>query len=149
MVQIMLSKAFRNEPGLSQALRLRFAFLDISAMILFVLVLILALRSIHRKDVRAHAQYMACTVMIALEPAVERFLLFWVPGIGDFGAALNVSLLIMEVIVAVLLYVEWHSGRLSPAYVMTFVYFVGVHLLLEPVSGSTSFQSFAWWFAAL
>ena len=149
MVQIMLLKAFRHEPGLSQALRLRFAFIDISAMVLFVLVLILALRKIYRKDVRAHAQYMACTVLIALEPAVERFLLFWVPGIGDFGVALNVSLFIMEVIVAVLLYVEWRSGRLSPGYVMTFVFFVAVHLLLEPVSGSTSFHSFAHWFATL
>jgi hypothetical protein len=149
MVQIMLLKAFRNDPGLSQALRLRFAFLDISAMAFFVLVLLLALRAIYRKDVRAHAQYMACTVLIALEPAVERFLLFWVPGIGDFGAALNVSLFTMEAIVAGLLYVEWRSGRLRPGYVMTFVFFVAVHLLLEPVSGSKSFQSFAHWFAAL
>jgi hypothetical protein len=46
---------------------------------------------------------MSCTVLIALEPAVERFLLFWIPGIGDFGAALNITLFIMETIVAALL----------------------------------------------
>ena len=149
MVQIMLLRAFRNEPGLSQALRFRFAFLDISAMAFFVLVLILALRTIYRKDVRAHAQYMSCTVLIALEPAVERFLLFWIPGIGDLGVALNVTLFIMVEIVAVLLNVEWRSGRLRPGYVMTFAFFVAVHLLLEPVSGSTWFQSFAHWFATL
>jgi hypothetical protein len=44
---------------------------------------------------------MSCTVLIALEPAVERFLLFWIPGIGDFGAALNITPFIIETIVGV------------------------------------------------
>lgn len=149
MVQIMLLKAFGNEPGLSQALRLQFAFLDMSAMVLFALVLILALKAIYRYDVTAHVQYMSCTVLVALEPALERFLLFWVPGIGDFGVALNFTLFIMEAIVAVLLFGEWRCGRLRPPYVMTLAFFAAVHLLLEPVSASTTFVSFARWFATL
>lgn len=149
MVQIMLLKAFQNAPGLSQALRLQFAVLDISALVLFVLFLMLALKAIYQKDVKAHAQYMSCTVLLALEPALERLLLFWLPGIGGFDVALNLTLFIMEAIVAVLLYAEWRSGRVRPPYVATFAFFVAVHLLLEPVSASTTFLRFAHWFATL
>jgi hypothetical protein len=58
----------RERAGSVAALRLRFAFLDISAMVFFVVLLILAVRAIRRKDVKAYAQYMSCTVLIALEP---------------------------------------------------------------------------------
>ena len=149
MVQIMLVKAFRNAPGVSESLRLQFAFLDMGAMLFFVLALALALKTIYQKNVKVHAQYMSCTVLIALEPALERFLLFWIPGVDDFGVALNLSLFSMEAIVVVLLYVAWRTGGFRPPYVMTFGFFVTMHLLLEPASASTWFKSFARWFANL
>jgi hypothetical protein len=143
MVQIMLLK----DQGISRTLRIKFTFLDLSALFLFIVVLSLALKSIYRRDVKAHAQYMSCTVLIVLEPAVERFLLHWVPGIGSFDVALNVTLLIMAVIVAALISIEWRSDRIHAAYLMTFAFFMAVFFLLEPVSSSATFQSFAHWFA--
>ena len=64
MVQLMILKYEE-----SQALRLlKFAFLDMTAMILFVAFLGLGLRSIRRKQVGDHLRYMGCTALFALEP---------------------------------------------------------------------------------
>ncbi|MCI0352175.1 MAG: hypothetical protein L0Z53_22375 [Acidobacteriales bacterium] len=145
MVQIMVLKV----PGLSQTLRMKFAFLDISAMLFFVLFLSLALRSIYRGEVKKHAQYMSCTVLIALEPGLERLLLYRIPNIGSFDVALNVALVMMAAIAAALLYSEWRSDRVRIPYVVILAFFVTVHLLLAPVSTSSTFQSFARWFATL
>jgi uncharacterized membrane protein YozB (DUF420 family) len=88
MVQLMILRYQETS-----ALRLlKFAFLDITAMALFVVFLSLALWSVRLKDVDAHARYMAGTVLFALEPAVERVFVFFVPGVTGFEPALYLAL---------------------------------------------------------
>jgi uncharacterized membrane protein YozB (DUF420 family) len=68
MVQLMI---FRYEQ--TNAIRLlKFTFLDIGAMTLFVTFLVLAILRMRHNDRDGHARYMAGTVLFALEPALER-----------------------------------------------------------------------------
>jgi hypothetical protein len=145
MVQIMIL----DDPGIAQPLRSKLVFLDTSAMLFFAFVFSLALKNIYLRHIKAHAQYMACTVLIVLEPGLERFLVLWAPGIHNFTVALNVALVIMEIIVATLIYIEWRSDRVRPPYVMTLAFFVIVHVLLGPLSVSPTFRSLAHWFGTL
>jgi AraC-like DNA-binding protein len=109
MVQLMV---LRYEQ--THAIRLlKFTFLDLCAMTLFVTFLVLAIFRIRHGDRDGHARYMAGTVLFALEPALERVFVFYIPGVSGFAPALYFALITMEVILAVLLFFEWqrHRGR--------------------------------------
>lgn len=143
MVQLML---FRYEQ--THALRLlKFAFLDICAMTLFVTFLALAVVSIRRNDTDAHTRYMAGTVLFALEPALERIFVFYVPGVSGFASALYFALISMEVILVVLIWFEWRRHRVRLPFVMALGFFIAMHACLTPVANSPAFTNFARWFA--
>ncbi len=145
MVQLMILRYQQT-----QAIRLlKFAFLDISAMTLFVAFLILALVSIRRNDVDGHSRYMAGTVLFALEPALERVFVFHVPGVSGFASALYFALITMEGIVAVLLFFEWRRGRVRLPFALALGFFIAMHILMTPVATSTAFSNFANWFAKI
>jgi len=111
MVQLMV---FRYEQ--TGAIRLlQFSFLDICAMTLFVTFLVLAALRIRRNDSDGHARYMAGTVLFALEPALERVFVFYVPGVSGFASALYFALIAMEVILVALLFFEWRPPRSQAA----------------------------------
>jgi uncharacterized membrane protein YozB (DUF420 family) len=74
MVQLMIGSYEQS----GEVTLLKFAFLDIVAMTLFVTFLVLSVRSIRRRQVDAHARYMACTTLFALEPALERVFVSYV-----------------------------------------------------------------------
>lgn len=142
MVQLMI---IRYEE--TKALRLlKFAFLDITAMSLFVVFLGLALWSIRHRNVSNHARYMACTALFALEPALERVFVFYVPGVGGFEEALYLALISMEGIVACLIIADWKRYRqIFLPYVITLSFFFSMHALVTPVAQSSWFQAFAVW----
>lgn len=144
MVQVMILA----DPGIAQPLRTKFVFLDTGAILLFPILVGLALKNLYQRNITAHAQYMAATVIVVLEPGLERFLVLWAPGVNDFTVGLNIALVAMELIAATLIYVEWKAGRGTPRpYVIVLAFFVLVHLLLEPVSHSTAFRGMATWLA--
>jgi uncharacterized membrane protein YozB (DUF420 family) len=92
MVQLMVLRYEQTD-----AIRLlKFTFLDICAMTLFVTFLVLAVARIRQNDPDAHARYMAGTVPFALEPALERVFVFYVPGVSGFVSALYFALVTME-----------------------------------------------------
>ena len=144
MVQLMILKYEE-----SQALRLlKFAFLDMTAMILFVAFLGLGLRSIRRKQVGDHLRYMGCTALFALEPALERVFVFFVPGVSGFDQALYLALISMEIVVGCLLVVDWkRHRRIFKPYAVALSFFCAMHVLATPVAQSRWFQQFAVWFA--
>jgi len=145
MVQLMV---FRYEQ--THAIRLlKFAFLDICAMVLFVTFLALAVLSIRRNDTDAHTRYMAGTVLFALEPALERVFVFYVPGVSGFASALYFALITMEVILVVLLYFEWSRGKVRLPFAMALGFFLAMHVCLTPVANSMAFSTFAEWFARI
>ena len=145
MVQLMIVRYQQTH-----AIRLlKFTFLDISAMILFVLFLCLAVWRIRRNDIDGHTRYMAGTVLFALEPALERVFVFYIPGVSGFASALYFALITMEVILAVLLFFEWRRSRFRLPFAMALGFFVAMHVLMTPVATSAGFAKFADWFARI
>ncbi len=145
MVQLMV---FRYEQ--THAIRLlKFAFLDICAMTLFVTFLVLAVLRIRKNDPDGHARYMAGTVLFALEPALERIFVFYVPGVSGFASALYLALITMEVILAILLLFEWRRRKVRLPFALALGFFVAMHVLLTPVANSAAFAGFAEWFARI
>jgi hypothetical protein len=130
-------------------LLLKFAFLDLCALTLFVIFLILAVLNIRRNDSDAHARYMAGTVLFAIEPAVERVFVFYVPGVSGFASALYLALITMELIVLALLYFEWQRHRVRLPFSLALGFFVAMHVFMTPVANSAAFTNFARWFARL
>jgi hypothetical protein len=128
---------------------LKFTFLDISAMALFVIFLGLAIRSIQRKNIDDHARYMAGTVLFALEPALERVFVFFVPGVSGFAEAVYYALIAMEVILGALLLSEWRNGKIRPPFVVALAFFILIHVSMTPIASSPYFLAFAHWFAAI
>src|ERR1041385_5442537 len=143
MVQLMI---FRYEQ--THAIRLlKFTFLDICAIVLFVVFLVLAVLRVRRGDTDGHTRYMAGTVLFALEPALERVFVFYVPGVSGFASALYFALISMELIVSVLLYFEWKRHRIRLPLCLALGFFVAMHVFMTPVANSAAFATFATWFA--
>ena len=139
---------FRYEQ--THAIRLlKFAFLDICAMAFFVSFLVLAVLRIRRNDSDGHARYMAGTVLFALEPALERVFVYYVPGVSGFASALYFALVTMEIILVVLLFIEWRARKVRLPFVMALGFFIAMHVLLTPVANSAAFAGFAKWFAKI
>ena len=145
MVQLMV---LRYEQ--THAIRLlKFTFFDICAMTLFVTFLVLAVARIRQNDSDAHARYMAGTVLFALEPALERVFVFYVPGVSGFVSALYFALVTMELILAVLLFFEWRRRKIRLPFVLALGFFLAMHVFLTPVANSVAFVGFAKWFARI
>jgi hypothetical protein len=128
---------------------LKFTFLDISAMMLFATFLCLAVWRIRRNDMDGHARYMAGTVLFALEPALERVFVFYIPGVSGFASALYFALITMEVILVTLLFFEWRRKRVRLPFAMALGFFIAMHILMTPVATSAAFSEFANWFAKI
>jgi hypothetical protein len=145
MVQLMIVRYYTIH-----AIRLlKFAFLDIAALALFVVFLNLAVMCARRKDLDGHVRYMAGTVLLAFEPILERVFVFFVPGVPGFAEAAYCSLMTLEAILAVLLYFEWRRGRIRLPFALALAFFVAMHILMTPVATSPTFAAFASWFASV
>jgi hypothetical protein len=145
MVQLMVMRYQQT-----QAIRLlKFTFLDLCAITLFAVFLVLAVSRIRHNDVDSHARYMAGTVLFALEPALERVFVFYVPGVNGFAEALYFALMTMEAILVVLLFLEWRRGRVRLPFALALGFFIAMHALLTPVATSAAFANFANWFARI
>ena len=119
----------------------KFALLDTLTMIFFVTVIVLAIRNIRRGNVERHSQYMACSVLVVLEPAIERVLFYLVPGVGDFETALMLAMISVEAIVAVVIFVSWRkSGRLPRPYLALLAFLFVTHSLLGFAGASSDFH---------
>jgi len=146
MVQLMIRK-YEKAP---EPLLMKFAFLDLVGIALFVTFLVLAITSVRKRRVAAHLRFLACTILIGMEPAIERVFVFYVPGMLGFKDELYPALITMEVILIALLVADWRRSQpISPAYVTALVFFAGVHLFATPVADSIAFQRFAIWFASI
>jgi uncharacterized membrane protein YozB (DUF420 family) len=146
MVQLMI-RAYEKKPD---PLLMKFAVLDVAGSALFVAFLVLAVRSIRRRDVEAHLRFMTCTILVGMEPAIERVFVFYIPRTPGFNDEFYPSLIVMEAIVLTLLIVDWRRARpLSLAYATTLAFFTSVHLLAAPLAESITCQRVAIWFASI
>lgn len=123
------------------------AFIDFVTLSLFLLYFVLAI--VHRKNVQLHARYMVCTVLGPLLPAVTR-LLFIFPTVTTFHQSLNISYLLIEFTLFLLLLHDKRSGKIYVPYVAAMVAFLVQHVLMNFASGwlwwRKSMDLFAQWF---
>lgn len=122
MVYTMLNSTDQYPPGVVYQL----SFLDFSYIIQFSLFYTLAL--VHRKKIQLHARYMSATVFIFLLPGLAR-LLFLVPFVTSFNVSLNISYLLAELALLLLLFDDKRSGRIRIPYVLAMIFFLVQHIL--------------------
>ena len=92
---------------------------------------------------------MLSTVLVVLEPALERFLVHTVPGINNFEVGLQVALIVMELVTAIAMLAQLGRGRSVFPYALTLGFFGVIHLLLGVVPGSSAFRAAAHLFATI
>lgn len=124
MVHAMLIAKDNYPPQLPYQL----AFIDFFTLILFLAFFASAI--VHRKDVQLHARYMVCTVLGTLIPAFTRFL-FIFPVVNSFSKSLNLSYVIVEVVLLMLLLDDKRSGKIRSPYVIAILLFGIQHLLMN------------------
>jgi hypothetical protein len=132
MVQIMLINKDSYPPNIPD----RLAFIDFATLIQFLLFYLLAIYK--RKEIQLHARYMVCTVLGPLIPALTR-LLFRFPSIDNFNKSLNISYIIIEIVLVLLLLDDTRSGKIKLPYVLALILFILQHLVMNFVS------EWEWW----
>lgn len=147
MVRLMIIRYHQ----IHQIRLLKFAFMDMAVLTLFILFLFIAIWRIRRNDMDGHARYMAATALLALEPALERVFVYHISGgsAAGFANALTFALICMEVILAVLIFVEWRRKRIRLPFPLVLAFFVAMHFVLTPIANSAWFARFADWFAKI
>lgn len=132
MIYLMLENQEHYPPLIPYQL----AFIDFTVLPLFTLFYLLAI--INRNNIHLHARYMVCTIIGPLIPALTR-MLFMIPFIDDFTKSLNVSYVIMELVLVILLIDDKRTGKIHFPYMLALVVFLIDHLLMN-----IAYQ-WAWW----
>lgn len=142
MVQVM-----QSNPQMPPFLPPLLAFIDIPSVAFLIVLVTLALRNVRRPA--AHKRYMVATVFLAFPPALTRlYARVFAPWL-EFPHALHGSFLTAELILIALIIGDRRAGQRHLAYPMSLVFFLAVHALMMPVSGSAGWRSFMTWFASL
>lgn len=108
------------------------AFIDFFTLALFILFFVLAI--VHRKNIQLHARYMVCTVLGPLIPALTRFL-FLIPWIDNFNKSLNMSYVLIELVLLLLLFDDMRSGKIRSPYIIATGLFITQHVLMNFAKG--------------
>lgn len=124
MVHIMLSSMSVYPPDIPYQL----AFIDFFVLSQFLLFYLLAIRN--RKNTQLHARYMACTVFGPLIPAITRAL-FHIPVIDSFTKSLNISYILVEIALIILLFDDKRSGKIRTPYVLALILMAVQHILMN------------------
>lgn len=132
MVYIMMVRKVDYPPNVPYQL----AYIDFFTLLLFILFYVLAVAN--RKDIQYHARYMVCTVMGPLIPALTR-LLFIFPFVKSFNMSLNISYIIIEVVLLLLLIDDKRRGMVRLPYILALVLFAIQHLTMNYAS------EWEWW----
>jgi hypothetical protein len=140
MIAVMLTDNSDPPPLVS----FKFAYLDTAGLVFFLVGIFIAVRHARRRNIPLHLRWMACTVLLALEPALERLYLTVMPGlVTDFDDALYAALFTVEVILAVLIVRDWRAGRRRTPYWALLAFFVFIHATATPVAMHPGFQAMA------
>lgn len=142
MVAVMMGNP-DMPPGLPPLL----AFIDLPSVAFLVVLVVLGYRS--RRTPAAHKRFMAATVLLGLPPALTRLYARVLAPHVDFMGALHGSMLTVEVALVALIIADQRAGERRLAYPMALAFFVLIHALMLPVSGSAAWSAFLGWYAAL
>lgn len=124
----------------------KFVWLDLTGIALFVVYVAVAVWAARRRDVRLHVTALAASAFIPLEAALERLFLNVFPTVvTDFDAALYAALLFLEVACAAIVLLEWRSGRVRWPMPLLLGYYLIMHVTATPIASSKDFQEFSNW----
>jgi uncharacterized membrane protein len=144
MIKIMVA---RDDVPL---LDFEFFYIDLTALILFVILLWRAIIAAQRRDIGLHLRLMACTAIIPLEAALERVFAItfpvWVP---NYTVTLTWSLVTLELLMLALILGEIWYRRLRWPFPVMLAYYLVSHLTIVPVASAAWFQGAAKWFGSL
>lgn len=142
----MVAAMFAN-PEMPPFLPPLLAFIDLPSVAFLMLLVVLALRNV--RTPAAHKRFMAATVLLGLPPALTRlYARVGAPQV-DFMTALHGSFVTVELILVVLILMDFRSGERRLAYPMSLVFFAVVHALMSPVGASARWGALMSWYAGL
>jgi hypothetical protein len=128
MVRVMLSA---RGGFLSPEMRLMLGFIDVNSLVLFAGFYISAIVCAFQRRIDHHLRLMACTVLIAIIPALGRVFAFFVPGVHGFNEALPLTFLTLEAVsLGLLAYDFFRLKRVYPAYLVVLGGLVYIHLTM-------------------
>jgi uncharacterized membrane protein YozB (DUF420 family) len=142
MVRVMFSN-----PQMPPFLPPLLAFIDLPSIGFLVVLVVLALRNV--RTPAAHKRYMAATVLLAFPPALTRLYARMFEPQVDFIMALHGSFVTVEVILVALIASDWRAGERRTAYPLSLAFFVVVHALMFPVSGTAAWKAFTDWYVTV
>lgn len=142
LAQLRISQA----PPEMLAMQRFILFLGISASVVFAVVWGLGIR--YRHDPALHARYMAGTALTLIDPSLARVMIFWIPSVPPpFYQWITFGLI--YAILLVLIALDRKSKRGRPALWVLLALFAGLHVSIMLVPGTSAWQQFAGWYAAL
>lgn len=124
---IMVHMMLNNEryPG---NLAYQLGFIDFYVIIQFVLFFVLAIKNV--RDTQYHARYMVCTIFGPIIPALTR-LLFVLPFVDSFSKSLNISYILVEIVLILLILDDKRRGRIRLPYILALGLMAVQHLLMN------------------
>lgn len=134
---IMIRSMLLSKDNYPPIIPYQLAFIDFFTVSLFIYFYTSAI--IYRGKLQLHARYMVCTVLGPLIPALTRFFFIFLPFIDSFNKSLNLSYVVVEIILLLLIRDDKRKGAIQRPYVVAMVLFVLQHLLMNFASGWT------WW----
>jgi hypothetical protein len=120
------------------------SFLDLTSLVMFPALIILSI--VYARNVQLHARYIVCTVLLLMPPAVTRAL-FMVPGMRSFQRNVNVSEVLVELVLVVLMVGDRRRGRIWLPYPLAFVLFAMAAVASNYARGWGWWQAFSVWLA--
>jgi hypothetical protein len=131
MVHMMLND--ERYPG-NMAYQL--GFIDFFVIIMFVMFYVLAIKNV--RDTQYHARYMVCTIFGPIIPALTR-LLFFIPYVDSFGKSLNISYILVEIVLILLIMDDKRRGKIRLPYILALGLMAVQHLMMNFAG------NWAWW----
>ena len=124
MMHSMMASAELFPPGIPYTL----SFIDAFSIIMFIFFIYMSLA--HSKNIHRHARYMALTILVLMPPALLRLLLL-TPWFTDFPSGLNMSFIIVEIVLLLLILDDKRSGKIHLPYILGMFLFGLLHLSMN------------------
>jgi hypothetical protein len=146
MIKFMVGR----EPAEVADRHVAFFYVDATGLLLFVALLWRAVQAARQRGIALHLRLIACTAIIPLEAALERFWRIVLPEkVPDFKVAYFWSLTTLEVLLVVLIASEWWFRRLRWPFPVMLAYYLLMHVTSFPLATTPWFREFALWFGGL
>ncbi len=123
MIRLMIQNQKNYPPDIVYNL----AFIDVTTLLGFVLLYVLALH--FRKRLRLHARLMVCTLFGPLVPALTR--VFFILNLADdFNQSLTFSFAVVEIVLLFIIWIERKQKEAKLTYLPVLIFTIFQHLLM-------------------